>query len=96
MRPHYTLTTGDVGRAWIKAFGRSWMACDFIGRVLPGDVGKRVYLTPTNDGEHAILQVENDEQRANREQAIAPGSALAAFPKAAGMIDRAIAEGGAS
>lgn len=57
----YTLTTADVGRPWIKAFGRTWMASGFIGRILPGDVGKRVFLVGD------VLQVENDGQRAARE-----------------------------
>jgi hypothetical protein len=60
-RPFYTLTAADVGKRTICAFGRTRMVSDFLGRVLPGDVGKRVYLI---DG---ILQAENDEQRAARE-----------------------------
>lgn len=62
-REFYTLAPGDVGRFMILAFGRAWMTSGFIGCVLAGDVGKRVYLV---DG---ILQVENDEQRERREQA---------------------------
>lgn len=58
--PYYELTTADVNRATIKAFGRTWMVSSFIGRVLPQDVGKRVYLV------RGILQVENDQQRDER------------------------------
>ncbi len=60
MRSFYTLTTADVGRPWLRIFGRVWLTTDWIGRVLPQDVGKRVYLV----GE--ILQVENYEQRKQR------------------------------
>ena len=56
-RAFYTLTAADVGKPWIRAFGRTRLVSEFIGRVLPGDVGKRVYLVGD------ILQVENDEQR---------------------------------
>jgi uncharacterized protein affecting Mg2+/Co2+ transport len=56
----YELTAHDVGRATISAFGRSWLVTDFMGRVLPRDVGKRVYLRVD------ILQVENDQQRDSR------------------------------
>jgi hypothetical protein len=52
----------DIGRPTIKAFGRTWLVANFIGRVLPGDVGKRVYLVGD------ILQVENTQQRDRREQ----------------------------
>lgn len=58
---HYReLTIADVGRARLKAFGKTWLCADFIGQVLPQDVGKRVYLVGD------ILQVENDEQHASR------------------------------
>lgn len=52
-----TLHEGDVGATAIPAFGRLWLVVDFIGRILPGDVGKRVYLVGD------VLQVENNEQR---------------------------------
>lgn len=60
MTTHYTLTVADIGKPYIRAFGKSWPVENFIGRILPGDVGKRVYQS---DG---ILQVENDEQMAKR------------------------------
>lgn len=56
----YTITQADVERPTIEAFGRQWLVVNFMGRILPGDVGKRVHC---RDG---ILQVENDEQRAAR------------------------------
>jgi len=58
----YTLQESDVGKATIRAFGRVWSVANFIGRILPGDVGKRVFHNATVD----IVQVENDEQRAKR------------------------------
>ena len=57
---HYTLSRADIGQASIPAFGKLWMVNEFIGRILPGDVGKRVYLRG------GILQVENDAQRTAR------------------------------
>jgi len=56
----YTLRDSDIGKPWIRAWGHVWLTSGFIGRVLPGDVGKRVYLVDD------ILQVENDEQLARR------------------------------
>lgn len=56
-RVFYTLTQADVHKPWIKSAGRTWLACNFIGRILPGDVGKRVYFS------NGIAQVENDAQR---------------------------------
>lgn len=60
MRPFREITSDDIGKTTFRAFGKSWLVSGFIGRVLPGDVGKRVYLVGD------ILQVENDEQRAKR------------------------------
>lgn len=60
-RHYYTLTEGDVEQHMLRAFGKLWRVSDFMGRVLPRDVGKRVYQVGD------ILQVENDEQRAARE-----------------------------
>lgn len=60
MREFVEIEATDVDSETFRAFGRNWPVCDFIGRILPGDVGKRVYLM------RGILQVENDEQRAKR------------------------------
>lgn len=57
---YYTLTTDDVEQPILRCFGRPWLVHNFMGRVLTGDVGKRVYLSGD------ILQVENDEQRDSR------------------------------
>ena len=56
----YEVTGRDIGKATLRAFGRTWLYADFMGRPLPQDVGKRVYLRGD------ILQVENDAQRAER------------------------------
>ena len=50
------ITKYDVGKMVFNAIGRSWLTVNFIGRILPQDVGKRVYLVGD------ILQVENKEQ----------------------------------
>lgn len=59
---YYVLTSDDVDKPTIRAFGRTWLVSDFIGRVMRQDVGKRVYLVGD------ILQVENNEQRDARER----------------------------
>ena len=56
----HTIKLHDVGQPVIIIEGRPRMVCDFIGRILRQDVGKRIYET---DG---ILQVENNEQLARR------------------------------
>lgn len=66
MNTPYTLTHSDISKASIVAFGQHWRTCDFIGRILPGDVGKRVYRVMDASGGY-FLQVENDSQRAKRE-----------------------------
>jgi hypothetical protein len=52
----YTISRFDIGRPTIRAFGKVWLTQNFIGRILPRDVGKKVCLRGD------ILQVENDEQ----------------------------------
>jgi hypothetical protein len=37
-----------------------------IGQLRQDDVGKRVYLVPTDDGTSTVVQVESDEQRDRR------------------------------
>lgn len=61
--PYYTITSGDVGRAFITAFGEKWNVADFLGRILPRDVGKRVYRATGH-----VLQPESDEQFAKRKR----------------------------
>lgn len=57
MRQYREIVNADVGRPCFKAFGEVWGTAVFMGRILPQDVGKRVYLVGD------ILQVENNEQR---------------------------------
>jgi hypothetical protein len=59
-RPCYTVASSDVGRPVIHAFGRVMMVSGFLGRVLPGDVGKRIFLSGD------VPQVESDRQRDER------------------------------
>lgn len=61
MREYREIMSADVGKPIFHAFGRPWKVNSFIGRVLPGDIGKRVYLHAAG-----FLQVENDGQRAAR------------------------------
>ena len=56
-RPFYEIQSTDIGKRFLRAFGRGWSLSDVLGYVQRGDVGKRLYLV---DG---ILQVENNEQR---------------------------------
>jgi hypothetical protein len=62
----YTLTTDDVGKTVLHAFGSAWKVEDFMGRILAGDVGKRVFRRPVDGAPGAVLQVENDQQRDRR------------------------------
>ena len=57
------ITQDDVGRSVFRAFGTTWQTSSFIGRITSLDVGKRVYLSGD------IVQVENDEQFAQRKAA---------------------------
>lgn len=65
MLPYYEIQLSDVGKAYIFAFGRHWSVTDFFGRILFGDIGKRVYRVRDNAGEYC-LQVESDQQRDKR------------------------------
>lgn len=56
----FTIGEEHIGRAFIKIGDRTYSTSSWIGRILPGDVGKKVY---ESDG---ILQVENDQQRDER------------------------------
>lgn len=60
-RPYREITADDVGRYLFEAFDKKWLTTSFIGRIMPGDVGKRVYRVADD-----MVQVENDEQRAAR------------------------------
>jgi hypothetical protein len=52
----------DIEKAHIQVAGRTWPTSGFIGRILPTDVGKKIFLVDNT------LQVENDDQRAIRLQ----------------------------
>ena len=39
----YTIKDSDVGKPILRAFGQVWLTVNFIGQILPIDVGKRVY-----------------------------------------------------
>lgn len=60
MLRYETLARADVGRPTINAFGKVWPVSGFIGRILPTDVGKRIYLFG------GVLQVESNEQQDKR------------------------------
>jgi len=60
---YYELRAKDVGKPWLHAFGYVWPVSGFIGRILPQDVGKRVYWRGNTKYNRGILQVENNEQR---------------------------------
>lgn len=59
-RPWNEISEKDVGKHLVDVFGRSWVVSNFIGKIFPEDVGKRVYLVGD------FLQVENEEQRKAR------------------------------
>lgn len=52
----YTIQLEDVGRRFLRVFGRTWDLASVMGPIQPQDVGKRIYL---NGG---VLSVENQEQ----------------------------------
>ncbi len=56
MGDYCTIMPQDVGARTVPYFGRKWRVEDFIERIMPQDIGKRVYLVGD------ILQVENKEQ----------------------------------
>jgi hypothetical protein len=57
------IVSTDVRKTTFRAFGRNWPVVDFMGQILPLDVGKRVYLCTTNAGDSQFLQVESTSQR---------------------------------
>ncbi len=60
MRGYFTIEERHVGVPFIRELGDMWSVSGFAGRILPQDVGKRVYLVGN------VLQMENDEQSAKR------------------------------
>jgi len=63
---YYQIKRTDVHRPCLKCFGRVHLVSGFLGRILPGDVGKRIYCVKNDAGDSDVLQVENDEQRTAR------------------------------
>lgn len=68
MRKHvHTITRQDVGKTTSVHEGRrTFHLSEAIGKILPCDVGKRVYIIFNEDPENGVLQVENDAQRTDR------------------------------
>ena len=58
---YYEIQPDDVGKPFIRWLGRVWMASNFIGRIMPCDVGKRVFLRSDH------LVVESKEQLERRD-----------------------------
>lgn len=58
---HQIITEKDVNKPFYRFGKLTFNVSSFIGRILPMDVGKRVYLVGDT------LQVENDKQRKKRE-----------------------------
>lgn len=62
MRKHvYTIKAEDVYKPFLRVHGMTIPLTNLLGRILPRDVGKRIYLVDR------IYQVENDEQLAARQ-----------------------------
>jgi len=58
---YYEIQESDVGRPSITCFGRTWSVSNHWGKTMKRDVGK--YVRQTSPG---VLQIENDEQFAQR------------------------------
>lgn len=56
----YEIQPEDVGRRYLRVFGRRWDLADVMGPVQHGDVYKRLYRIGD------ILQVESNDQRNDR------------------------------
>jgi hypothetical protein len=65
-RVFYTITADDVGKLVLKTTIGPISLESVIGYVQPGDVGKRLYRVPADDGEHWIWQCESNAQRDRR------------------------------
>jgi hypothetical protein len=68
----YTITSEDVRKTRISTTAGDIPVVEFMGRVVPDDVGRRIYRVPF--GEEWIWQVENSSQRHLR---LAHGSRVA-------------------
>tara|TARA_Y100000310_G_scaffold300947_1_gene336994 strand:- start:32 stop:247 length:216 start_codon:yes stop_codon:yes gene_type:complete len=56
----HTIHEGNINQPFLRIFGGVWPVSGFLGRILPSDVGKRIYLRG------GILQAENNQQRRKR------------------------------
>lgn len=65
-RVFYTIRAEDAGKRVIATDIGPVFLADVIGRVLPCDVGKRLYRVPVNDRSHWIWQCESAGQRDKR------------------------------
>lgn len=60
----YTLTDLDVGKSTsIRTTAGSIPVSEVLGRVLRGDVGKRLYAVLSDDKTRTVWQAESDDQR---------------------------------
>jgi hypothetical protein len=87
-RVFYTITQADIGNQLIPTEIGSVYTGNVIGRVQPGDVGKRLYRVPTDGGISGqsaswIWQCESESQRDAR---LAEAAADAnGWPKTGGL-----------
>lgn len=61
-RVFYTIRKEDLKKAVIMTEIGLVNLAECLGRVLPCDVGKRIYRVPNNAGDWWFWQVENDAQ----------------------------------
>ena len=79
MRLIYTIEQSDVGKGYVlndepkfcphckkKDVSDIIYLPGLMGKILPHDVGKRIYAVPSDDCKHEVHQVENDEQLERR------------------------------
>ena len=62
----YTITPDDVGKGVITTTAGHIRVTDVLDRVLPGDVGKRLYRVQNNAEDSWLWQAENNRQRDER------------------------------
>lgn len=63
----YTVTEQDVGKSTVIRTTAGYIPVgEVLGRVLRGDVGKRIYAVLSDDGTCTVWQAENEEQRLRR------------------------------
>jgi len=60
------LRSEDVGKRLLRAFGHTWCLTGVLDSVQDHDIGRRLYLTPMEDGSWDILRAESDDQRTKR------------------------------